>query len=198
MKRKISEMKRRTACDPDTREFVAPEVFHVASGLRTRYDECVNGWSLGAVNLELLGDLPQWEGNQEQYFRRIQDKLSSQTQPFYTFLRHMLVKDPTERASASECLTTLWPTDLQGRIDDSGVRKRHKPSMTAKEQRITRSSKPMPDWLESIGLCAVFSRTAKTLSRQDCCGTSPKKRRLNQQHCSKKLHKALEQSRIRI
>jgi len=164
-----------------TREYAAPEVFHVASGLRTGYDERVDVWSLGAVALELLGDLPQWKGNQEQYFRRIQDTLSSRTQPFYTLLRHMLAENPTERASASECLTKLWPTDLQGRIDDSRVRKRHKTSMMVQKQRITRSSKPMPDWIGAMDLSAFFNHSVKELSQQNCRGTSPRKRRLNQQ-----------------
>lgn len=167
-----------------TREYMAPEVFHVASPLRTEYDGRVDVWSLGVVVLELLGDLPQWPRNQEQYYRRIRDKLSSKTSPFYTLVRHMLAEDPTERATASECLTKLWPTDLRDRIDDSGVRKRPKTSMMAQEQRITRPSKPMADWVGPTSFPAFFTPAVKTLSRKDCSGISPRKRQLNRQRCS--------------
>lgn len=92
--------------------YVAPEVLTCES-----YDKAVDMWSVGVIIYILLcGYPPFYADNAPALFKKIMDVKYDFDDPSWddvsdaakNLIRHLLVKDPNERYTASECLNDPW------------------------------------------------------------------------------------------
>ena len=144
----LSSLQRRPETFCGTRAYLAPEVYKGRGKQGEGYSNRIDIWALGVVAYNLLGGLSRVRTRtQFGWYRYIWSSVELQKQPAFLLLKRMLVEDPLQRPSASECLQDSWLRSLDEKSAGQQSKKRLHPFSPAEshdrpEQRLGPSTVP--------------------------------------------------------
>ncbi len=146
-----------------TPDYVAPEVYKGRDKRRKTYSNRVDIWALGVVAYQLLGCLSKDQmKDQLGWYRHIRSSLEPKGQPIFLSLKRMLVEDPLQRPSASQCLQDPWLRGMGRKSTDQQSKKRLNPFSPTESHRRP-AQRPGPSTMTDCVTCSTSASSTEIL-----------------------------------